>query len=140
MSWRRTFAGTASSDWASGSSYSLADHVYDLACLVKSAGFDKVTIVGHSMGGMVSMTYAGAFPEKVSRLVVLDGVTNFPARTVKPVDVRIAEWVGDLDKSGATENPPLSVGGRWRRAGPRPQSAADARAGGASRHPRPEAQ
>ena len=44
------------------------------------------------------MTYAGAFPEKVSRLVVLDGVTNFPARTVKPADVRIAEWVGDLDK------------------------------------------
>ena len=41
---------------------------------------------------------------------------------------------------GATENPPLSVGGRWRRAGPGPQSAADARAGGASRHPRPEAQ
>lgn len=90
--------GHGESEWASGSSYSLADHVYDLACLVKSAGFDKVTIVGHSMGGMVSMTYAGAFPEKVSRLVVLDGVTNFPARTVKPVDVRIAEWVGDLDK------------------------------------------
>ena len=90
--------GHGESDWASGSSYSLADHVYDLACLVKSAGFDKVTIVGHSMGGMVSMTYAGAFPEKVSRLVVLDGVTNFPARTIKPVDVRIAEWVGDLDR------------------------------------------
>ena len=67
-------------DWATGSSYSLADHVYDLTGLVKSAGFDKVAIVGHSMGGMVSLTYAGAFPEKVSQLVVLDGVTNFPAR------------------------------------------------------------
>jgi pimeloyl-ACP methyl ester carboxylesterase len=50
------------------------------------------------MGGMVSLTYTGAFPEKVSRLVVLDGVTNFPARKIKPVAVRIAEWVGDLDK------------------------------------------
>jgi pimeloyl-ACP methyl ester carboxylesterase len=56
-------------------------------------------VVGHSMGGMVSLTYAGAFPEKVSRLVVLDGVTNFPARRVKPIDVRIADWVGDLDKA-----------------------------------------
>ena len=90
--------GHGESGWASGSSYSLADHVYDLTCLVKSEGFDKVTIVGHSMGGMVGMTYAGAFPEKVSRLVVLDGVTNFPARTIKPADVRIAEWVGDLDR------------------------------------------
>jgi pimeloyl-ACP methyl ester carboxylesterase len=90
--------GHGDSDWATGSSYSLADHVYDLTCLVRSAGFEKVTIIGHSMGGMVSLTYAGAFPDMVSRLVVLDGVTNFPARRVKPVDVRIADWVGDLDK------------------------------------------
>jgi pimeloyl-ACP methyl ester carboxylesterase len=47
---------------------------------------------------MVSLTYAGAFPEKVSKLVVLDGVTNFPARRLKPADVRIAEWTSDLDK------------------------------------------
>jgi pimeloyl-ACP methyl ester carboxylesterase len=50
------------------------------------------------MGGMVSLTYAGAFPEEVSWLVVLDGVTNYPARRVKPADVRIAEWISDLDK------------------------------------------
>src|SRR5437773_6617883 len=90
--------GHGDSGWATGSSYSLADHVYDLTCLVKSAGFEKVTLVGHSMGGMVSLTYAGAFPELVSKLVVLDGVTNFPARRVKPADVRIADWAGDLDK------------------------------------------
>ena len=75
-------------DWATGSSYSLSDHVYDLTCLIKSAGLEQVAIVSHSMGGMVSLTYAGAFPEKVSRLAVLDGVTNFPARKVKPIDVR----------------------------------------------------
>jgi pimeloyl-ACP methyl ester carboxylesterase len=90
--------GHGQSDWASGSSYSLADHVYDLTCLVNSARSRKVTIVGHSMGGMVSLTYAGAFPDKVSRLVVLDGVTNYPARKVKPAELRIADWVSDLDK------------------------------------------
>jgi pimeloyl-ACP methyl ester carboxylesterase len=90
--------GHGDSGWATGSSYSLADHVYDLTCLVKSENFENVTIVGHSMGGMVSLTYAGAFPKAVSRLVVLDGVTNFPARRVKSADVRIADWVGDLDK------------------------------------------
>jgi pimeloyl-ACP methyl ester carboxylesterase len=91
--------GHGDSDWATGSSYSLSDHVYDLTCLIKSAGFEQVAIVSHSMGGMVSLTYAGAFPEKVSRLAVLDGVTNFPARKVKPIEARIAEWVGDLDKT-----------------------------------------
>ncbi|MBR1282547.1 alpha/beta hydrolase [Bradyrhizobium sp. AUGA SZCCT0177] len=90
--------GHGDSGWASGSSYSLADHVYDLTGLAKAEGFDKVAIVGHSMGGMVSLTYAGAFPERVSKLVVLDGVTNFPARRPKPADVRISDWAGDLDK------------------------------------------
>lgn len=90
--------GHGDSGWAFGSSYSLADHVYDLTGLVKAEGFEKVAIVGHSMGGMVSLTYAGAFPDRVSKLVVLDGVTNFPARRPKPADVRITDWAGDLDK------------------------------------------
>jgi pimeloyl-ACP methyl ester carboxylesterase len=90
--------GHGYSGWATGSSYSLADHFYDLTTLVRSEGFEKVTLVGHSMGGMVGLTYAGAFPEKVSRLIVLDGVTNFPARRVKPAALRIADWAGDLDK------------------------------------------
>jgi pimeloyl-ACP methyl ester carboxylesterase len=90
--------GHGESDWARGSSYSQTDHVYDLKCLIESEGFETVAIVGHSMGGMVGLTYAGAFPEKVSKLAVLDGVTNFPARRIKPADARIAEWAGDLDK------------------------------------------
>ncbi|MBN8992003.1 MAG: alpha/beta hydrolase [Rhizobiales bacterium] len=90
--------GHGDSGWAFGSSYSLADHVYDLISLVKSEGLGPVAMVGHSMGGMVSLTYAGAFPERVSKLVVLDGVTNFPARRPKPADVRISDWAGDLDR------------------------------------------
>jgi pimeloyl-ACP methyl ester carboxylesterase len=91
--------GHGDSEWARGSSYSQSDHVYDLAGLIESAGLDKVAIIGHSMGGMVSMTYTGAFPDRVSRLAILDGVIRFPAQKVKPIEVRIAEWVGDLDKT-----------------------------------------
>src|SRR5450631_347823 len=91
--------GHGDSDWATGSSYSLADHVYDLTCMMASMGLESAAIVGHSMGGMVSLVYTGTFPEKVSRLVVLDGVTNFPARRIKPIETRIAEWVAVLDKT-----------------------------------------
>jgi pimeloyl-ACP methyl ester carboxylesterase len=91
--------GHGDSDWATGSSYSLADHVYDLTCMMTSLRLEKAAIVGHSMGGMVSLVYAGAFPEKVLQLAVLDGVTNFPARKIKPVEARIAEWVTVLDKT-----------------------------------------
>ena len=91
--------GHGDSEWAKGSSYSQADHVYDLTALMAHARLDKVAIVGHSMGGMVSMVYAGAFPGRVSRLAVLDGVVRFPAEKVKPIEVRIAEWADDLDKT-----------------------------------------
>jgi pimeloyl-ACP methyl ester carboxylesterase len=90
--------GHGDSDWAKGSSYSLADHIYDLECLARFAGLENVTIVGHSMGGMVALAYAGTYPEKVSRLVVLDGVTVFPGAAIKPIEVRVGEWVNDLHR------------------------------------------
>jgi pimeloyl-ACP methyl ester carboxylesterase len=90
--------GHGDSDWAKGSSYSLADHIYDLACLARFAGVERVTIVGHSMGGMVALAYAGTYPQMVSRLVVLDGVTVFPGTVIKPIEVRVAEWVNDLHR------------------------------------------
>jgi len=46
--------GHGDSEWARGSSYSLADHVYDLARLVRFAGLQDAAIVGHSMGGRVA--------------------------------------------------------------------------------------
>src|SRR5882757_5086366 len=36
--------GHGCSEWATGSSYSLADHVYDLTRLVKSENFENVTL------------------------------------------------------------------------------------------------
>ena len=59
--------GHGDSDWAKGGSYSLTEHVYDLSRLVRSMGASQVTIVGHSMGGMVGLIYAGTFPDEVAR-------------------------------------------------------------------------
>jgi pimeloyl-ACP methyl ester carboxylesterase len=69
--------GHGESEWATGSSYSLADHVYDLTGLVKAAGFENMSIVGHSMGGMVGVTMAlyggkGREQPKAERIDTLD--------------------------------------------------------------------
>lgn len=90
--------GHGDSDWAKGSSYSLADHVYDLTRLLHSAGIRKASIVGHSMGGMVSLTFAGAFPERMSSLVVLDGVTTLPSQSPRSIDRKMSDWTADLDR------------------------------------------
>ena len=90
--------GHGDSDWAKGSSYSLSDYVYDLTRLLRVASLKQAAIVGHSMGGMIALMYAGAYPDQVSRLAVLDGVTIVPGSPRKPIHKRITEWVSQLDK------------------------------------------
>ena len=90
--------GHGDSDWAKGGSYSLTEYVYDLSRLVRSIAADRMTMIGHSMGGMVGLIYAGTFPDQVSALVVLDGVTVLPNAKRQPAHERIAKWAGQLDK------------------------------------------
>jgi pimeloyl-ACP methyl ester carboxylesterase len=89
--------GHGDSDWTKGGSYALAEYVYDLTRLVKSIHASEVAIIGHSMGGMVGLIYSGAFPENVSKLVVLDGVTVLPDAKRPPTHERVTKWVGQLD-------------------------------------------
>ncbi|MEE8230582.1 MAG: alpha/beta hydrolase, partial [Qipengyuania citrea] len=51
--------GHGDSDWVSDGNYSANDMVYDLAQLIHQLGVGPVTIVSHSMGGNVSLRYAG---------------------------------------------------------------------------------
>jgi pimeloyl-ACP methyl ester carboxylesterase len=91
--------GHGDSDWAKGSSYSLSDYVYDLTHLVRSAAFHKTTIIGHSMGGMIGLMYAGAYPDSVTRLAVLDGVTVLPGSSRAPIHEQMTQWVAQLDRT-----------------------------------------
>ena len=44
----------------------------DLAELMDDEGLEKAHVLGHSMGGKAGMYFAGAYPDKVDRLIVLD--------------------------------------------------------------------
>jgi len=53
---------------------------YELAALIdwwervrKALGFDRVSIMGHSWGGVVAPAWAAAHPESIERLVVING-------------------------------------------------------------------
>jgi pimeloyl-ACP methyl ester carboxylesterase len=93
--------GHGDSEWAKGSSYSLADNIYDLTRLMRSAAIGKPAVVAHSMGGMIASAYAGTFPDQVSRLAVLDGM--FLPGPAKPIDQQIAQWIAQLDKLAETK-------------------------------------
>ena len=71
--------------------------IHEMQKVQPNADYEKVTMVGHSMGGMVCLIYAGTFPQQVSALVVLDGVTVLPNAKSAPAHERIAKWAGQLD-------------------------------------------
>ena len=54
--------------------YYLVDYVADLASLCRQQGWQQLTVLGHSMGGMVATLLAASFPELVSRLVLIDSL------------------------------------------------------------------
>ena len=92
--------GHGDSAWAIGGSYGLADFVADLDQLVHQKQLAPVSIIAHSLGGAVSLLYAGLFPEAVRRLVVLEGTWQLdPAlttRSQRPVEQRVTGWIEQL--------------------------------------------
>jgi len=76
--------------------YWFPDYLADLDLLVDhySPGA-PVHLVGHSMGGNVAMMYAGVRPDRVRRLVNLEGF-GMPASRPEQAPRRFAKWIDEL--------------------------------------------
>jgi pimeloyl-ACP methyl ester carboxylesterase len=94
--------GHGDSQWVTGGTYTIAEFVYDLAQLLDQTELTPVTIIAHSLGGMISLQYAGVYPENVVKLVAIEGLGPSPRlieeSTATPVDERIRNWIGFLRK------------------------------------------
>lgn len=75
-----------------GGYYHFFDYVADLHEVVKRVRRGRVSLVGHSMGGSVVSYYAGAFPEHVHRLVLLEGLGP-PESRLEDFPARIPAWL-----------------------------------------------
>ncbi|QIL80912.1 alpha/beta hydrolase [Diaphorobacter sp. HDW4A] len=76
--------------------YVFADYLADLDQLIDHFSPDApVDLVGHSMGGNVSMMYAGARPARIRRLVNLEGFGLAASRPAQ-APARYAKWMDEL--------------------------------------------
>jgi pimeloyl-ACP methyl ester carboxylesterase len=92
--------GFGRSQWT-GESYWFADYLADLEALIAHYSPDRaVNLIGHSMGGNIAGLYAGVCPERVRRLVLLEG---FGLASKPPEDApgRYREWLGELRQQRA---------------------------------------
>lgn len=89
--------GHGDSEWTADGNYAVNDMVYDLAQLVHQLDRSPVTIVAHSMGGIVSSRFAGVFSEQVRKLVSIEGLAPFPQQQAEteaaPYPERLRKWI-----------------------------------------------
>lgn len=89
--------GHGDSDHTMGGSYPILDFVYDIVRLVELLGKERISIVAHSMGGVVAVHFSALFPERVDRLVSIEGLGWNPKqltdREGSPPDERMRDWL-----------------------------------------------
>ena len=84
-------------------SYWFADYLADLDLLLDHfAQARQVDLVGHSMGGNVAMMYGGVRPERIRRLVNLEGF-GLPATKPAQAPGRYAKWIDEIKSLHAGE-------------------------------------
>jgi pimeloyl-ACP methyl ester carboxylesterase len=74
--------GHGDSEWADPPAYSYQRYASDLAEVVEKLDLRNFVLVGHSMGGTVSLVYAASHPGRVARLIVVDTTMHLAAERI----------------------------------------------------------
>lgn len=90
------FAGHGFSDWRpEGARYHTVDHVDDVLAVVEELGWERFSLLGHSMGAGIGVLLAGALPERIERLLLIDGIGPWPAEPAQGPEIlreALLEW------------------------------------------------
>jgi pimeloyl-ACP methyl ester carboxylesterase len=95
--------GHGDSQWSPEGNYAMDAFVYDFAQLVQTLGYEKVTIVAHSLGGNIATRFTGLYPEKVEKLVNIEGLGVPPDRPTDSVTAAeyMRSWIADKRAASA---------------------------------------
>ncbi|MEA2627297.1 MAG: hypothetical protein QOD06_3342 [Candidatus Binatota bacterium] len=89
--------GHGDSQWSVGGNYSMIDYTLDVAQLLGAMDVFPITIIGHSLGGAITLQYAGTFPDRVKKLVAIEGLGPPPEMIRdRPAPERMRDWIGEM--------------------------------------------
>jgi esterase len=89
--------GHGDSAWCPRQRYELEDFYQDLRAVIRSRGLERFTLIGHSLGGRVSMLYASRHHTELERLVLVDITPGRPNASPGADFSRITETPGPGD-------------------------------------------
>lgn len=86
--------GHGNSAWAPGAMYTIAEHVLDLSSLIDIIDDFPIYLVGHSLGGFIVLQYSGIFPDRVKKVISIEGLGPPPSHRVhRPASERMRAWI-----------------------------------------------
>jgi pimeloyl-ACP methyl ester carboxylesterase len=92
--------GHGDSGWVgAGGYYYFPDYVFDLDCVMHALGATRFKLIGHSMGGTISLLCAGTFPERVTRLVLIEGIGPL-GMDFSDTPARMRKWITEMRERG----------------------------------------
>ena len=94
--------GHGDSQWEASGNYTQISYVYDIAQLLQQKNMHDVTVIGHSLGGAIALMYTALFPERVKKLVAIEGMGPSPSLAAKQAEIsindRVRSWIDDMRK------------------------------------------
>jgi len=76
--------GHGDSAWSPDGTYLSSSYLLDIANLMPSLPHERMSIVAHSLGGNIMARFTAVFPERVTKLVLIEGLG--------PAPKAVAEW------------------------------------------------
>jgi pimeloyl-ACP methyl ester carboxylesterase len=83
--------GHGDSAWDPEGRYDYQNHTADVEAVTAALGIDRMVVVGHSLGGRVSMLFAGVHPEKLAGMVIVDSAPELDARGTTRIQMEVKE-------------------------------------------------
>lgn len=89
--------GHGESAWVNDGIYQIHDHLQDLVTMARALDLPPCPYVGHSLGGNIVTRFAGLYPDRVTRLVNIEGLGDSPRRAAeRAAEDQVAllrEWI-----------------------------------------------
>lgn len=92
--------GHGDSDWQNTGPYGIDEFVFDVAALIECYDLAPLTLIGHSLGGIIALRYSGLYPENLVKLVAIEGLGAgrrfYKGDANAPAYVRYRKWIEDM--------------------------------------------
>jgi pimeloyl-ACP methyl ester carboxylesterase len=80
------------------SGYSVENHCRDMLALMDDRGLERTVLMGHSLGAFISLVFAAKYPQRVDRLILVDGGGKLSAAQMNKVFAGIKPSLDRLGK------------------------------------------